>query len=404
MWKWTESDAIKAIILDIDTLDDKYINYPYENYFPKIKIYYAKQSNIDEVNGNTIYYFDMLKLLSIIICESIPSDTVIAISSDIAFLKEMMRYHIGTIFSGSISKEISMNIPDHKLLKKGSINGILEKRQLGYAAEVLSTGNQARGKYYPAFTISVMLNDGSERIAKVMFGGRYFSPIHNFYPDDSLSLMIRQFKNRYIKDVDDYYDTAICMLNRSDKIDILCNVPLKPRDIKEKRFDRFASLLLPKSKQAGIELENVLYGKADFSQRHNDIYQRREFVKGAFEVNLDVTGKYVVVLDDVYTTGSTINEVMSLLYEKGASKVSAIVIAINQLTESMACEYKNLVCPNCGGNLVLKISKTNKLFFGCNNYSKKNCKENLDYMEGIKQIKKINRLHITDFNDENDNY
>lgn len=31
MWKWTESDAIKAIILDIDTLDDKYINYPYEN-------------------------------------------------------------------------------------------------------------------------------------------------------------------------------------------------------------------------------------------------------------------------------------------------------------------------------------------------------------------------------------
>lgn len=119
MWKWTESDAIKAIILDIDTLDDKYINYPYENYFPKIKIYYAKQSNIDEVNGNTIYYFDMLKLLSIIICESIPSDTVIAISSDIAFLKEMMRYHIGTIFSGSISKDISMNIPDHKLLKKG---------------------------------------------------------------------------------------------------------------------------------------------------------------------------------------------------------------------------------------------------------------------------------------------
>ena len=57
--------------------------------------------------------------------------------------------------------------------------------------------------------------------------------------------------------------------------------------------------------------------------------ERRENIKGAFKIinsNL-VYKKRILLIDDVMTTGSTINECKRVLIEAGASEVEQLVLA-----------------------------------------------------------------------------
>ena len=38
MWKWTDNDNIKAVILDVDSIDSEYISYPFDEDIPNIHI------------------------------------------------------------------------------------------------------------------------------------------------------------------------------------------------------------------------------------------------------------------------------------------------------------------------------------------------------------------------------
>ena len=89
---------------------------------------------------------------------------------------------------------------------------------------------------------------------------------------------------------------------------------------------------------------------------------RKEIVKGAFNVLSDIKGKNIIIIDDVYSTGSTIEEAIKTLYENGANKVFAVLLAVNQMTESNI-EYHNLICRECGKEMKLKMNKNGKLFF-----------------------------------------
>lgn len=58
-------------------------------------------------------------------------------------------------------------------------------------------------------------------------------------------------------------------------------------------------------------------------------YERKENIKDAFEVVdvLAVTGKNIILLDDVYTTGATLEECAKALKMAGAKNILGIVIA-----------------------------------------------------------------------------
>lgn len=129
------------------------------------------------------------------------------------------------------------------------------------------------------------------------------------------------FKKRYNKEADEYYDGALNLLNRNNPIDILTYVPMKPEDIRTGRFNRFQSLKLEKMNHQNIKLKNIVRCEKDFSQKHNDALHRAENVRGAYTVLEDVRGKNIAIIDDLYTTGSTISEIARVLYENGAQNV-----------------------------------------------------------------------------------
>ncbi len=66
-------------------------------------------------------------------------------------------------------------------------------------------------------------------------------------------------------------------------------------------------------------------------QKKLDVFQRQNNLKKAFHIaQNDVKLKDIIVVDDVYTTGSTISTISSLLKEHGAENVYFLTLAIGK--------------------------------------------------------------------------
>lgn len=370
MWKWTNPNNIKMIILDGDSLKDEFLNYPYSEDLIIVKAY---RNNISLSNDKlAIKYFDIRSLLNNILKEykNIDSTSIISISEDYLFLKEMMQYHIGTISTVTQKLDYLKYAPDFQNCNLDRIVSILEHKDKGYCAEVISYHGDAIPRMSLIKSKKELLINGDTKEFIIYFGGRYFPAMSAYILNDPLSCLIRKFKKTYIRQIDDLFDLAISFVSYKDKVDLVTYVPLKPSQIKENSYDRFEQLRLKHCMSNDIRLEKTMLCTKDFVQKQNDANQRQENVKGAFKVIEDVKDKNILIIDDVFTTGSTITEIAKTLYEAGAKNVEAIVLAINQLTDATV-EYKGITCSSCKEQMVLKVNTINgSLFFGCPNYDK----------------------------------
>ncbi len=69
--------------------------------------------------------------------------------------------------------------------------------------------------------------------------------------------------------------------------------------------------------------------KNTVSQGHKKAKDRKKNVFRAFQTNPNYTydGKNIVIVDDVYTTGATLNECAKMLYRAGAKEVNCLTLA-----------------------------------------------------------------------------
>lgn len=407
MWKWTRPDNIQLLILDGDTLEEEFLTYPYSKDGKIIKKIIVTKTDKLISYENSIMYFDLYDLIQEVMeKEKCESYAIISISKDILFLKSMIEYHIGTILVGNLIHDFLKNIPDYDVLTIKQIVEVLNYDRKGYCAEIFATYESSKKTMSLLFcNESITLADGSERVVDLYFGGRYYANKHMYILNDPLSHIVKQFKSRYVKVVDLFFDLACRYIAQIENVDSFTYIPLKPADIKEGKFDRFNNLKLIGLKKENMQLDTFLRCIKDFSQKGNDLYVRREIVKGAFEVIKDVENKTIVIIDDVFSTGSTILEAVKILYEAGAKKVIA-VLSVNQLTES-SIKYKNLKCNICGSNMKLRMNKSSgQLFFGCENYQEhENGKSStIDLLSGMDTLKEINKLEVVDIVDLQDEF
>ncbi len=113
-------------------------------------------------------------------------------------------------------------------------------------------------------------------------------------------------------------------------IDALVPVPLHPRRKRERGFNQAQVLAERISDAASLPVEPLLRRiRYTTTQTHFDRRERIENLRGAFELakGADVRDRNLVLVDDVFTTGSTADECALVLRQAGAASVRVLTIA-----------------------------------------------------------------------------
>lgn len=113
------------------------------------------------------------------------------------------------------------------------------------------------------------------------------------------------------------------------KVDYIVPVPTHHIRRKERGYDHIQALLeYYIATSEIIPVKNNLVIKTIFYQRQVGLskIQRGANIINSFKVVGDVTNKTVLLVDDVYTTGSTLNELAKTLKQAGASSIYACVL------------------------------------------------------------------------------
>jgi len=113
------------------------------------------------------------------------------------------------------------------------------------------------------------------------------------------------------------------------KVDLIVPMPLHPRRLAERGFNQALEIARGLARHLGrpIEPRGVLRVKDTLPQTQLPYEERAKNVRRAFLCKLDLSGARVAVVDDVMTTGATLNEFARALKRAGATRVENLVIA-----------------------------------------------------------------------------
>lgn len=126
--------------------------------------------------------------------------------------------------------------------------------------------------------------------------------------------------------------TAQCARDHlNGEFDLVSWVPLSARSLRARGFDQ--ARLLAEHVAAAFEMEPVaLLGKRDRVERQSAIQdpaRRRANVLGAFSLldGVEVRGRRILLVDDIFTTGATLSECARVLRTAGCAGVVAVTLA-----------------------------------------------------------------------------
>ena len=117
------------------------------------------------------------------------------------------------------------------------------------------------------------------------------------------------------------------------QFDMIMPVPMSPASFRKRGFNQAEIIAGEISSALDIPLVNDVLIKqdTDSSQHYLNKSQRMRNISSIKIKEIDLTGKRIIICDDVITTGSTINRCARLLKNSGAETVFAAVAAGTKL-------------------------------------------------------------------------
>lgn len=127
------------------------------------------------------------------------------------------------------------------------------------------------------------------------------------------------------------------MINFADKymtmerFDYIIPIPLHRTKLREREFNQAELLALPIANKFNKRLLKDMISRIKYTTPQSELAdsQRQENVRGIFRITRSESLKHknILIIDDVFTTGSTVNECASLLKASGASIVEVFTLA-----------------------------------------------------------------------------
>jgi ComF family protein len=111
--------------------------------------------------------------------------------------------------------------------------------------------------------------------------------------------------------------------------EVIVPVPLHVARLRERGYNQALELARPIAKRLNLPVDyrSVTRVRPTAPQIGMDYDARRKNVRRAFRVDGDFTGQRVAIVDDVMTSGHTVNAVAAALREAGASDVAVWIVA-----------------------------------------------------------------------------
>lgn len=153
-----------------------------------------------------------------------------------------------------------------------------------------------------------------------------------FVYDDQMRRSITRYKYYGCREYGDFFAKAMYVYARRElrewKPDLIAPVPMDKAKQRMRGFNQSAYLAKRLSEDTHIPADLQLVEKIHKtkSQKKLSASQRRKNLEDAFWVKRQVTGKTILVVDDVYTTGSTVDAMAVCLKKKGAKKVYFLTV------------------------------------------------------------------------------
>lgn len=258
--------------------------------------------------------------------------------------------------------ELSSSAPDIVLHDPGPLIVPMQLRRYGYVAERI-----VAGKKVCWHTGSSLLCEGD---GEVIAAGRYFASADKRHGASELTDALLKFKHD---------DTPTRELARilslvleswyEDRPLVIASVPPKPKQSR----DRFAALfnelepLLPKGVRIVRDALTCVHEISNYKSLGRAA--RKEAVRGAYESAYTWRGQRILLVDDIHTTGSTVEACRAALLEDGAAEVRVFCFAKDQ----HAFEAPE-ACPECGMVLKVQTNRTDgSKFWGCSGYWTTQC-------------------------------
>ena len=189
--------------------------------------------------------------------------------------------------------------------------------------------NKCRARFKSEFNFE--MDDYTEDVQKNFNEHYYFFKYENLIRQQILDLKFHE-KPYVYKTIMYFLKENKKDLKNLEKYDIIIVVPVSISRKKERGYNQ--STILAKEISKIIErpfIENVLYKiKNTVPQSTLNKEQREQNAKGVYKVNniQKIYNKKILIFDDIYTTGSTLNECAKVLIEQGIKKEQIGVMTI----------------------------------------------------------------------------
>jgi ComF family protein len=158
--------------------------------------------------------------------------------------------------------------------------------------------------------------------AAYLYEGALMEAVHRFkygpknFLADSLGPLLAQFARSWLTERNEY---------------LTIPVPLHVKRLRERGFNQSLLLARHVSGQLNTELDFLTLRRIRYTSPQTGLgkNERRKNVRRAFEVVTPevVRGKTVLLVDDVFTTGNTLNECARVLKRHGCKKIFCLVLA-----------------------------------------------------------------------------
>ena len=119
--------------------------------------------------------------------------------------------------------------------------------------------------------------------------------------------------------------TKLPIQNETDVV--LCPLPTAPSRIRERGFDHTKLITGQLAKKSNINSQNILKRHSNTRQLGSSRKKRTEQMKEEFYISNTKIPESVMLIDDVFTTGSTLAAAAETLKASGVKRVSAIIFA-----------------------------------------------------------------------------